>query len=301
MDTRKIYMLGVLVLSVIVVGGYKFLFDQADHDEPVAFDKYNSNITIAVEQNYRPFSYIDENGNHVGFDYDIALNICKELKLTCTIQEMPFPQITEALKVDKVQMAVSGLSITDDRKKYLAFSDPYYHSLTHFISNNPNIGTMRFADPEFRSLVKIGVQENSMQYEFARDKMFDHSENILLYSGYEALAQALLSKQVDVVLLDGFAAFDLLNRDPSVYSVGSVEHITDNTNEIDTMRIAVALKNAKEIEYINYALSQLRQRGAYQKIAAKYFPFLSEQGALQKYFGVIQVKLFFNGSRILEQ
>lgn len=276
MDIRKIYMLGVLVLSVIVVGGYKFFFNQPNHDEPVAFNKYNSNIIIAVEQNYRPFSYIDENGNHVGFDHDIAESICKELKLTCTIKELPFPQITEALKEDKVQMAVSGLSITEERKQYLAFSDPYYHSLTHFISNNPNIGSMRFADPEFRSLVKIGVQENSMQYEFARDKMFDHTENILLYSGYEALAQALLSNQVDVVLLDGFAAFDLLNRDPSVYSVGSVEHITNNTNEIDTMRIAVALKNAKDIEYINYALSQLRQRGAYQKIAAKYFPFLSE-------------------------
>lgn len=276
MDNRKVYSLGILILLALLFGGYKMFFDRPDDNEPIAFQKYQGSITIAVEENYRPFSYVDDKGALVGFDHDISMAICKELKLKCKVQPMPFPELSDALKQDKVQMVVAGLSITEERKAYMAFSDPYYHSLTHFLSSNPNIGNMRFGDPRFRANVRIGVQENSMQYDFVKEKMHDHPENIYLYSGYEALANALLSKQVDVVLLDGFAAFDLLNRDPAVYSVGSINHDSSDNKEIDTLRIAVSIQNAHEIDHINYALSQLRQRGSYQKIAAKYFPFLSE-------------------------
>lgn len=276
MDNRKVYSLGILILVALLFGGYKMFFNQPDENEPMAFQSYKGVITIAVEENYRPFSYFDDTGAMVGFDNDISMAICNELHITCKVKPMPFPLIADALKQDKVQMVVAGLSITEERKQYMAFSVPYYHSLTHFLSNNPNIGNMRFADPRFRAKVKIGVQENSMQYDFIKEKMADHPENIFLYSGYASLANALLSHQVDVVLLDGFAAFDLLNRDPAVYSVGSINHNASDSKEIDTLRIAVALKNSHEIEHINYALDQLRQRGSYQKIAAKYFPFLSE-------------------------
>lgn len=277
MDSRKLYFLGFILLCVIAVGGYNLFFSKPDKDSPLAFNDYDGKVIVAVEQEYRPFSYTDENGKLVGFDNDISLAICQELRIQCTIMPMPFPEIVNAIKSDVAQIAVAGLSITPERKEFLAFSDPYYHSLTHFISNNPNIGNMRFADPNFRAQVKIGVQENSMQFDYIREKMFDHPENIFFYSGYEALAAALMNKQVDVVLLDGFAAFDLLNRDSSVYSMGSVDNQTNNTNEIDTLRIAVSLKNSSEIKHINYALKQLRQRGTYQKMAARYFPFLSEQ------------------------
>lgn len=276
MENRKVYLLGVFILIAIVFGAVKLWFANDDTDKPLAFGKYNGSIKIAVEENYRPFSYIDENGNLVGFDHDISLAICAELNLNCTVVPLPFPDIPKALKEDQVQVAVSGLSITEERKTFMAFSEPYYHSLTHFISNNPNVGNMRFGDERFRAQIRIGVQDNSMQLDYVKEKMADHPENIFTYAGYESLAQALLSQQVDVVLLDGFAAFDLLNRDPSVYAVGSVDHNANENSEIDTLRIAVALPNAREIENINYALSQLRQRGSYQKIAAKYFPFISE-------------------------
>lgn len=275
-NNNKVYLLGLVVLAAIFFGGYKIFFASSSSDLPKAFDRYNGSIVIAVEENYRPFSYKDEKGNLVGFDHDLSLAICKELAIKCEVKAFPFPNIANALRNDDVQMVVAGLSITEERKQYMAFSDPYYHSLTHFISNNPKIGTMRFDDPNFRATTKVGVQENSMQYDLIIEKMGDHPENIYKYSGYESMAQALLSKQVDVVLLDGFAAFDLLNRDPSVYSAGSIGQHSSDQNEIDTLRIAVSLENAAEVDNINYALSQLRQRGEYQKIAAEYFPFLSE-------------------------
>lgn len=276
MSGKKIYIVGIVLLIAVLFGGYKLFFDKLASDQPKAFAKYNGSIVIGMEENYRPFSYLDDQGNLVGFDHDLSLAICQELNLTCELRTYPFPSLQDVLKNDEVQVVVAGLSITPERQKVMAFSDPYYHSLTHFISNNPKIGTMRFDDPGFRSNIRVGVQDNSMQYDYIAEKMADYPENIFKFPGYEQLAQALLNHQVDIVLLDGFAAFDLLNRDPAIYSAGSIGQHSSDKEEIDTLRIAVDLKNEDDVKYINYALSQLRQRGEYQRIAAQYFPFLSE-------------------------
>ena len=74
---------------------------------------------------FRPFEYTDESGNFVGIDVDIAKAICDKLGYDLKVEDMEFDAIVNAVKSGKADFGAAGMTVTEDRKKSIDFTDPY--------------------------------------------------------------------------------------------------------------------------------------------------------------------------------
>ena len=94
---------------------------------------YAEKIRIVTEGTYPPFSNIDINGAPVGFDVDIAVALCQEMKVECEIVTQEWDGIIPGLMAQKYDAAVASMSISEERKKSVDFTQPYYSNKLQFI------------------------------------------------------------------------------------------------------------------------------------------------------------------------
>ena len=80
-------------------------------------------IKIGVEGAYPPFSQIDTDGKLKGFDIDIANALCEQMKAQCTLVQQEFDGMIPSLQAKKIDAVIASMSITDERKKVVEFSD----------------------------------------------------------------------------------------------------------------------------------------------------------------------------------
>lgn len=105
------------------------------HDEKVssgctahlfAFGAAAEQISFGVSATYPPFESMDANNQIVGFDIDLAHALCKQMQAECTFTNHAFDSLIPALKFKKYDAVISGMDITPERSKQVAFTDPYY-------------------------------------------------------------------------------------------------------------------------------------------------------------------------------
>ncbi len=83
-------------------------------------------ISFGVSATYPPFESMDANNQIVGFDIDLAHALCKQMQADCTFTNHAFDSLIPALKFKKYDAVISGMDITPERSKQVAFTDPYY-------------------------------------------------------------------------------------------------------------------------------------------------------------------------------
>ncbi len=100
--------------------------------------KDKNKIVLGVSPDYPPYEFLTtENGNKkvVGADIYLAEQVAKKLGVQVEIQEMAFDSLIAALNANKVDMVISGVNPTEERKKAVDFSDVYYTSKGIFVVN----------------------------------------------------------------------------------------------------------------------------------------------------------------------
>jgi len=83
-------------------------------------------ISFGVSATYPPFESLDAGNKIVGFDIDLANALCKQMQANCTFTNHAFDSLIPALKFKKYDAVISGMDITPERSKQVAFTDPYY-------------------------------------------------------------------------------------------------------------------------------------------------------------------------------
>src|SRR5215472_17665510 len=89
-------------------------------------------IRFMTEVDYPPFDYAGQDGNPVGFNVDLARQICEELHLTCTVQMRRFDTLFDALNDNRGDAAIASISVTPESRARADFSDPYYRPIARF-------------------------------------------------------------------------------------------------------------------------------------------------------------------------
>jgi len=226
-------------------------------------------LRIGVEGAYPPFSFKQPDGTLAGFDIDIAQALCAEMARECTLVEQEWDGMIPALKARKFDAIVASMSITDERKRQIDFSDKYYKTPARVVAKK---GVELAGTAEGLAGKRIGVQRGSTHQCYA-EKTFPDAE-IVLYGTQEEVFRDLALGRIDVELSDPLIAQESFLSKPegAEFTFLPGDH-TDVECYGEGVGIAVRKGDDELRDALSAAITAIREDGTYAKINDKYFPF----------------------------
>ena len=214
-------------------------------------------IRFAMEPSYPPFEMTNEKGEIIGFDVDVANAICKEIQATCSYQSQPFDGLIQGLKQKRFDAAISGMGITEARKKQVLFSEPYFASSAAFIAKK---GT------DFAKVKNVGVQNGTTYQSYVSKEMSNYS--MKSYASYQEAILDIQNGRIDAIFGDVPVLVDMITKTPELAFVG--DKVDNETYFGHGLGIATNLKNQALIDELNKGLAAIKANGEYQKIYDKW-------------------------------
>ncbi|MGC3933120.1 ABC transporter substrate-binding protein [Pseudomonas atacamensis] len=222
-------------------------------------------LKMGIEAAYPPFNNKDSSGQVVGFDKEIGDALCAKMKAECSVVTSDWDGIIPALNAKKFDFLISSLSITEERKAAVDFTDPYYSNKLQFIA--PKSVDFK-TDKDSLKGKTIGTQRATLAGTWLEDTYGDDIK-VSLYDTQENAYLDLTSGRVDAILADKYANYDWLKTDAGK----NYEFKGDPVVESDKIGIAVRKGDNELRNKLNAALKEIVADGTYKKINDKYFPF----------------------------
>ncbi len=249
-----------------------------------------STIRIATEGAYAPWNFTDASGELVGFEIDLAHDLCARMEAKCEIVAQAWDGIIPALEAGRYDAIMAGMSITDERKEVIAFSVPYATTPAVFVAPKDSDFAaaglpetridMEEISPEEQALIDqvkellegltVGVQTATIHENFLREYMGDIE--IRTYDSQENLDLDLESGRIDVALADQSAWQPLLESDLG----GEFERVGPAfTRGIFGEGIGVGLrkKDTALKEKFDAAIQSARDDGTLSELSVEWFGF----------------------------
>ena len=177
------------------------------------------------------------------------------------IKDMNFDAIVTAVQTGKLDVGVSGITITDERKESVAFSDPYFVASQSILvpKDSPITSYEDLINGDYTAGVQLGTTGDIM----ASEKI---SGRVSQYEKYGDALAALLAGKNDCMVLDTGVA-DAFAAANDLVVVGTFGEATDSEN----YGIAIAKENTELLEKVNGALAEMKEDGFIDELTAKYF------------------------------
>jgi polar amino acid transport system substrate-binding protein len=166
-------------------------------------------LKVGSDTTYPPFESVDANKKIVGFDVDLVNEICKRVNCKATFITADFDAILAAVANKTYDMSASGWTITDERAKTVDFSLSYMPNTEVLLVRSDET---RFKEPEDlkNPALVVAVQLGTTNAISAKKLVADPNKQVKEFQDFPAAVQALLNKQADAVVIDTFAASQLL-------------------------------------------------------------------------------------------
>ncbi|MEE8505502.1 MAG: ABC transporter substrate-binding protein [Kiloniellales bacterium] len=227
-------------------------------------------VRIGTEGAYPPFNSIDSSGKLVGFDVDIAKALCKAAHYKCEFVVQDWDGIIPGLLAKKYDAIVASMSITEERKKKVDFTNKYYNTPAKFVRKKGSSIEITKASLKGKS---VAVQRATIHENFLRDNYGDIID-IKAYATQDEANMDLVSGRVDAVLADSVALLDgFLTTDAGKGFEFVGPDFTDPKWFGDGVGIAVRKGEDALRKELNAAIAKIRADGTYKTINAKYFDF----------------------------
>jgi len=228
-----------------------------------------ADLRVGVEGAYPPFSWKEADGTLKGFDIEIAEAICAELKRKCVLVEQDWDGMIPALLAKKFDTIIASMSITEERKKRVDFSDKYYNTPAKFVAKKGSGLEISMAGLKGK---RVGLQRGTTHQCFM-EKIYPDTE-LVLYGTQEEVFQDLAIGRIDAQFSDSIAADDgflKVDAGKDFEFIGGDQH--DEACHGPGAGMTVRKSDTALRDQLNAAIKALRDNGTYQKINAKYFEF----------------------------
>ena len=218
---------------------------------------------------YPPFTSLDASGKWTGWEVDFTDAICKEAKLDCVIAPVSWDGIIPALVSKKIDMIIGSMSITEERRKTIEFSDKYYSNPAGIVAAK---GEKLEATPEGLAGKIIGVQISTNHAAYVK-KHFPEAAEIKEYQTQDEANQDLAAGRVDAVQAGVIALDAFLKSD-----AGSCCELKGTVKpDVDVLGPGIGIGLRKEDgalkNKLNAAIEAIRENGTYGTFSKKYFDF----------------------------
>jgi polar amino acid transport system substrate-binding protein len=226
-------------------------------------------IRFLTEVDYPPFNYAGADGNPAGFNVDLARLICDELKITCTIQMRRFDTLVPALNENRGDAVIASIAVTQESRKLMDFSDPYYRPVARFVARRENATSA--IKPEQLEARKVAVVAGSAHEAYLK-ALFTEAE-LRAFPNAEAAREALRSGAVDYLFGDGIAlSFWLNGTDAGGCCAFAGGPFLESGFFGEGVGIAVKSGNDTLRLAFNWALFRLWEKGRFTDLWLRYFP-----------------------------
>lgn len=229
-----------------------------------------THVRIGVEGAYPPFSIVNAQGELEGFDIDIAHALCEEMQVECTLVQQDWDGIIPALLARKYDAIIASMSITEERKRSVDFTDKYYHTPAKFVRRK---GSGIEITPEGLAGKVVGVQRATIHDNYITDN-YGSTVEVRRYGTQEEANLDMVAGRLDLLLADSITLDDgFLNTDAGAEFEFVGPDLTDPQWFGDGAGIAIRKGEDELREKFNAAIVAIREKGVYQQIQDKYFDF----------------------------
>ena len=227
-------------------------------------------LRVGTEGAYPPFNLVDKNGQVQGFDIDIAKALCKEMGMECEFKVQDWDGLIPGLLAKKFDVIIASMSITEERKQKVDFSNKYYQTPARFVAKK---GSGITVSKEGLKGKTVGVQRATIHENFVRD-MFGDAVTIKAYATQDEANMDLVAGRVDLVIADATVLLGGFINTPAGKEFEFIgPSYVDKKWFGDGVGIAVRKGDNDLRQKLNKAIDAIRANGVYQKINAKYFDF----------------------------
>ena len=213
-------------------------------------------LTMATNAAFPPYEMTTDAGEFEGIDVDTAKAIAEKLGLELQIDDMDFDAALLSVQQGKADIVMAGVTVTDERKAVMDFSDSYATGIQSIIVPEGSDIT----SPDDLAGKKIGTQRGTTGYIYCSDDFGD--ENVVAYDDGLTAVQALNNGQVDAVVIDNAPAQEFVAANPGL-------KVLDTSYTEEDYAIGMAKGSALE-DAVNKALEELKADGTLQAIVDKY-------------------------------
>ena len=213
-------------------------------------------LTMATNATFPPYEMTTDSGEIEGIDVDTAKAIAEKLGLELQIDDMEFDAALLSVQQGKADIVMAGVTVTDERKAVMDFSDSYATGIQSIIVPNDS----DIASPDDLSGKKIGTQRGTTGYIYCSDDFGDDA--VVAYDSGLTAVQALNNGQVDAVVIDNAPATEYVAANPGL-------KVLDTSYAEEDYAIGMAKGSALE-DAVNKALEELKADGTLQAIVDKY-------------------------------
>lgn len=247
--------------------------DSTKTEETTAADT-KTTLIMATNANFPPYEYKEGSG-YAGIDVEIATEIAKKLGMTLEIKDVEFGSIVAGVQTGKYDIGMAGMTVNDERKQQVNFSDSYAKGIQVVIvkegSEYKSVDDFFVLDAEgnhtaVKEGVLVGVQQNTTGDIYCSDTVenFGFGEDkVKRYSNGADAVAALASGKLSAVVIDDQPAKEFVKANEGLT-------ILEGSYADEDYAIAVGKENSELLEKINKALKELTEDGTIAKIVARY-------------------------------
>ena len=211
-------------------------------------------LTMATNATFPPYEMTTDAGTIEGIDVDTAQAIAEKLGLELQIDDMDFDAALLSVQQGKADIAMAGITVTDERMAVMSFSDSYATGI--IVPEGSDI-----ASPDDLAGKKIGTQRGTTGYLYCSDDFGEDA--VVAYDNGLTAVQALNNGQVDAVVIDNEPAKAYVESNPGL-------KILDTSYAEEDYAIGMNKSNTALVEAVNAALEELKADGTLQSIVDKY-------------------------------
>ena len=240
---------------------------QGEEEAPAAEgglpDLEGREVTIAIENLYPPFNYIDSTTNEAtGWDYVVWDEICSLLNCTPVYVEAGWDGMIQAVADGQFDAAADGITITEDRAQIVDFSDGYINIEMRLLVRLDEDRIESIEDIVADENLVLGTQTGTTNYETATTYM--DPDRIEAFETFPFAVQALIAGDIDAVIIDEVAGQGYLGENADKVQLVGPSISSDQLGFIYP-------KGSDLVEAVNLALEELKTNGFLDEVNAFYF------------------------------
>ncbi|MED1439709.1 transporter substrate-binding domain-containing protein [Aeribacillus composti] len=226
--------------------------------------KDKGEITVGIMGTYAPYNFMNENKEYDGFDVDIAKELAKRLGVKAKFVAQEFSGLIPGLQKGKFDILVSQVTITDERKKQIDFTEPYITNKVKVIVREDNNDIKSVNDFKGKTIgVGLGTNDEAYLRNELLPKVGDFKINT--YDDVITTLKDLDAGRIDATINNVYALKPVIEENGY-----KIKAVGDPIKE-DQAGVAVKKGNKELVDALNKALKEMKEDGTYKEIYVKWF------------------------------